>query len=55
MIVGVYGVGYYIAAYDPYRHWPIVFVGFSGKFFGPIGMAFYVMQGKIEGRFYIPT
>src|SRR6056297_3680090 len=24
MIVGVYGIGYAIAANDPYRHWPIV-------------------------------
>ena len=38
MIVGVYGVGYVIAARDPYRHWPIVLVGFLGKLFGPIGM-----------------
>ncbi|MCS7469245.1 AhpC/TSA family protein [Stieleria sp. ICT_E10.1] len=40
MIVGVYGVGYAIAATDPYRHWPIVLVGFLGKTFGPIGMAY---------------
>jgi len=37
MIVGVYGVGYLIAATDPYRHWPIVFVGLLGKILGPIG------------------
>lgn len=37
MIVGVYGLGYWIAAYDPYRHWPIVLVGFLGKIFGPMG------------------
>lgn len=37
MIVGVYGIGYGIAAYDPVRHWPIVLVGFLGKIFGPIG------------------
>ena len=37
MIVGVYGIGYGIAAYDPARHWPIVLVGFLGKVFGPIG------------------
>ncbi|WP_147869372.1 peroxiredoxin-like family protein [Stieleria maiorica] len=40
MIVGVYGVGYAIAARDPYRHWPIVLVGFLGKTFGPLGMAY---------------
>ena len=39
MIVGVYGIGYIIAASDPIRHWPIVFVGFLGKVLGPIGFA----------------
>ena len=38
MIVGVYGIGYAIAAFDPARHWPIVLVGFLGKVFGPLGM-----------------
>jgi small multidrug resistance pump len=37
MVVGVYGVGYWIAARDPFRHWPIVLVGFLGKLLGPIG------------------
>jgi len=37
MIVGVYGLGYLIAARDPARHWPIVLVGLLGKIFGPIG------------------
>ena len=44
MIVGVYGVGYWIAAYDPARHWPIVLVGLLGKIFGPIG---FVWQAVI--------
>lgn len=39
MIVGVYGIGYWIAATDPIRHFPIVLVGFLGKLFGPIGFA----------------
>ncbi|MCG3123832.1 MAG: hypothetical protein GIKADHBN_02259 [Phycisphaerales bacterium] len=37
MIVGVYGLGYLIAARDPARHWPIVLVGLLGKILGPIG------------------
>lgn len=37
MIVGVYGVGYAIAARDPLRHWPIVLVGLLGKLLGPVG------------------
>lgn len=47
MIVGVYGVGYLIAAFDPARHWPIVLVGFLGKLFGPIGMAISVAKGTL--------
>lgn len=47
MIVGVYGVGYALAALDPYRHWPIVLVGFLGKLFGPIGF----VQAAVAGRF----
>ena len=51
MIVGVYGVGYIIAAFDPVRHWPIVLVGFLGKVFGPIGMAWAVYQGTLPLSF----
>lgn len=40
MIVGVYGLGYLIAAGSPLRHWPIVLVGLLGKVFGPIGMLY---------------
>jgi len=45
MIVGVYGVGYWIAATDPYRHWPIVLVGTLGKLFGPAGYATGLLLG----------
>lgn len=51
MIVGVYGVGYGIAAFDPVRHWPIVFVGFLGKLFGPIGLLQAVWMGKLPWKF----
>jgi peroxiredoxin len=47
MIVGVYGVGYWFAANDPFRHWPIVLVGFLGKLFGPIGYASGVVAGAL--------
>ena len=51
MIVGVYGVGYIIAAFAPARHWPIVLVGFLGKLFGPIGMALAVYRGTLPLNF----
>ncbi len=47
MIVGVYGVGYGIAARDPFRHWPIVLVGFLGKIFGPIGFLASATAGRL--------
>ena len=47
MIVGVYGVGYLIAAQAPLKHWPIVLVGFLGKVFGPIGFVWAASQGDI--------
>jgi small multidrug resistance pump len=47
MVVGVYGIGYLIAAADPVRHWPIVFVGLLGKIFGPIGFVQSAMSGAL--------
>lgn len=46
MIVGVYGIGYALAARDPARHWPIVLVGLLGKIFGPIGYVYGVVMGQ---------
>ena len=47
MIVGVYGVGYAIAAGSPLRHWPIVLVGLMGKVLGPIGFVGAAWQGAL--------
>src|SRR5579872_1736957 len=47
MVVGVYGVGYAIAATNPTRHWPIVFVGLLGKFLGPIGFIHSALTGRL--------
>ena len=51
MIVGVYGIGYLIAARDPYRHWPIVLVGLLGKVLGPLGFVWAVVQGAFPPTF----
>ncbi|MCA9090873.1 MAG: SRPBCC family protein [Planctomycetaceae bacterium] len=51
MIVGVYGLGYLIAATNPRMHWPIVLVGLLGKIFGPIGFAIAMARGVFPPAF----
>ena len=51
MIVGVYGIGYWVAASDPQKHWPIVLVGFLGKIFGPIGFIQAYYTGVFNLKF----
>ncbi len=47
MIVGVYGVGYLIAARSPYTHWPITLVGLLGKILGPVGFTISAGAGTL--------
>ncbi len=53
MIVGVYGIGYLIAATNPLLHWPIILVGFLGKVFGPIGFVKALVTGVFPLSFGI--
>ena len=53
MIVGVYGIGYIIAAKNPVRHWVIIFVGLLGKVFGPIGFLYNLISGIFPVSFGI--
>lgn len=50
MIVGVYGIGYWIAARHPFVHWPVILVGLLGKIFGPIGFVSAVLQETLPAR-----
>lgn len=51
MIVGVYGLGYLIAASNPRAHWPIVLVGLLGKILGPIGFVASLLRGTFPPLF----
>ncbi len=51
MVIGVYGLGYWWASYNPLVHWPIVAVGFLGKIFGPLGFIFNYLTGKVPFEF----
>lgn len=55
MIVGVYGLGYYLAARNPIQHYPIVLVGFLGKVFGPLGILYYYALDLLDGAFFWVT
>lgn len=48
MIVGIYGVGYLIAASDIIRYWPIVLLGLAGKILGSLGFAVSVLAGTFS-------
>jgi hypothetical protein len=52
MVIGVYGVGYWIAANHPLKHWPIVLVGLLGKVLGPLGFFIQYAQGAIPFGFF---
>jgi hypothetical protein len=47
MIIGVYGVGYAIAAMNPVRHWAIILVGLLGKVLGPAGFLYAAARGEL--------
>jgi len=53
MVIGVYGIGYWIAASDAATHWPIVLVGLLGKLFGPMGFVYSVLTGELPWFFGI--
>lgn len=47
MVIGVYGIGYLIAARAPFQHWAIIMVGLLGKVFGPIGFLNGLLSGAL--------
>jgi hypothetical protein len=51
MVIGVFGIGYAIAALDPRRHWPMVLVGLLGKTFGPLGFLWAASRRELPWSF----
>ena len=52
MVIGVYGLGYWWASYNPMKHWPIIAVGALGKIFGPIGFFMNYFQDLVPFSFF---
>jgi small multidrug resistance pump len=53
MIVGVYGLGYFWASFQPMLHWPIIAVGLLGKILGPLGFIKAIYTGVFNWSFAI--
>lgn len=54
MLVGVYGIGYYIASLNPGKYWALVLVGLIGKALGPFGSLYYIYYlEKLTPEFFI--
>jgi len=47
LTIGLFGVGYLIAAGDPVKHWAVVFIGLLGKVLGPLGFLTAATQGRM--------
>lgn len=54
MIVGVSGIGYFIAASDIGKHWPIVLVGFLGCIMSTFVFAKGLATGSLNQNFALP-
>jgi len=50
LVILLYGVGYSMAAVDPYRHYLVVLVGLLAKILGPVGMTWAVSQGQVPAK-----
>lgn len=51
VIVGVSGIGYFVASYDPGKHWPTVFVGFLGNLMATFVFAKALVSGNLPPLF----
>ena len=51
MVIGVYGLGYWWASFNPLKHWPIVAVGCLRKIFGPLGFIYNYIKEEVPFKF----
>ncbi|MCB2231006.1 AhpC/TSA family protein [bacterium] len=47
LMIGIFGLGYGIAATNPLRHWPLVLIGLVGKIASPFGFLWFWWQGSV--------
>ena len=52
MVIGLYGLAYWWASYDPMRQWPVIAVGLLGNILGPVGFALNYLKGDVPFGFF---
>jgi thiol-disulfide isomerase/thioredoxin len=50
IVFGIMGIGYFIASFDPGRHWAIIFVGFLMNFFLALNFLKTYLTGMMPGH-----
>jgi hypothetical protein len=55
MLVGVYGLGYLLAATNPVRHRSLVLIGFVSKLLAGSGAVFNVLSGQNRPDVLLPS
>jgi len=53
MLVGLYGVAYYVSSKNPTKYASLILIGLIGKILGPIGAIFYVIKGQLSIDFLL--
>ena len=48
LVIILFGIGYAIAALDPFRHWAVVLIGLLAKVIGPMGMIIAVARDEVS-------
>ncbi len=54
-LVGVFGVGYLVAAVNPARHWAVVFIGLLSKLLAGLGTVAGVLDGRTPPETLLPS
>lgn len=47
LLIGLLGIGYWLAARNPYQHWLTILIGFLGKVIAPIGLMGAMVRGEL--------
>lgn len=56
MLIGLFGVGYWLAAANPARYWPIIFIGLLSKVSGVLGfLDAWLIQASLPAHFGLTT